>query len=518
MADNNAIASLGLDVTNFNAGIDRVIAKMDEVNKAAKKTTDEVSAFSSILQKIGGFLSIGAITGFTKSVIEMGGALNDQATALNMNVEAIQELNFAFSQSGADASDVSAALTKLNQSIEDAREGNEKTIESFEKLGISWRDINKLSPEEILLKIADGSKNATDEVAALDAIVNLLGKSGKKMAAGLKEGSDGIRELRNEASKLTKDQIATLDELGDKWDKLINKVKVYGAQFLLSFGKGQPSMDMTAEVRAAAEKAGLVAPKRDLAALFATQPIPGHEAAAEDVPEDPRERAEWMKKEEAANDRAWKKRDEAIKAEEKAKKEAADEEKEDNEFLLKQLQDQTAEAAKRNEENKRINQNLREAMEIEEVRKRQGNEAAEQKRKELELERKIKEAIRDKNLEGEALLRKQLQQSQSDFDRNRANQSPAEHRSEVRAQRQQEREDRNGDRRLKDLDDRIARGARGSENSRIEQRRRELEERNKRAQGIEDARRGNIPKDEKGYGQTDREYLKQIADALKVKE
>jgi hypothetical protein len=209
-------------------------------------------------------------------------------------------------------------------------------------------------------------------------------------------------------------------------------------------------------------------------------------------------------------DEAGKKEDKKYEEEQKA---AREEEAEDNQHLYELEQQRTAEAAKRRVHNENINKDLRDEVEIEEVRRRQGDLAAERRKSDLDFQRKINEAIRDGNVEGEKLLRQQQGTANRAFDRRSANQTPAEHRAEVAAVRRNERQDRNASRRLADLDDRIARGARGSENSRLEQRRRENEARAKRG-ADQEARRGNVPPNETGFGQKDSANIQIIADAL----
>lgn len=228
------LGQLGLDVQDFDRGVDRALAALRKLERKGEDTSKSVGLMATAFSKFAAVLSVGAIANFAKTLVDMGGRLNDQAAAINVNVEAIQELNYAFSQSGAKVEDVSNAFVKLNQSIEMAKDGNAKTIESFHKLGVSFKQVASLSPEQILMEIANGSKNATDKVEALDAIVDLLGKSGKKLAAGLSEGEASIRSLREETTKLTADEVRRLDEIGDAWSRLINDVKTYSAEVVLA--------------------------------------------------------------------------------------------------------------------------------------------------------------------------------------------------------------------------------------------------------------------------------------------
>lgn len=194
MADDTS--SLGVDVRDFVRGINRAVGS---------------------LGNLGAALGIGAITAFIGGIVSSAGALVDQASAINLNVEAIQELNYAFGQSGASADDVTASLFRLSGAIQDASEGGDKVNRAFAELGITTRDLKELSLDKVIEKIADGLRDAEDYGKATDAVLELLGKTGKKLIPSLREGAEGIRELRNEASKLTTEEANKLDRAGDAW-------------------------------------------------------------------------------------------------------------------------------------------------------------------------------------------------------------------------------------------------------------------------------------------------------------
>ena len=82
------------------------------------------------------------------------------------------------------------------------------------------------SPGEILLKIADGLKNTTDQTSAFSAAMSVLGKGQQNMVASLKEGRDAFQAQADAVKKLSAQEIADLDAAGDAWTRFGNKVKV----------------------------------------------------------------------------------------------------------------------------------------------------------------------------------------------------------------------------------------------------------------------------------------------------
>jgi len=205
-------ARLGLDTAAFSAGIP----------KAA-------SSREGFAGKLGISLGVGAVVAFGKSVMGMAGNLQDASDNLNINVESLQELEHAFAQGGVSSEQFEKGLTKLNQSIQSAREGNKAAIATFEKMGVSWDDLHTKSPDEILMLMADAAKNSTDPVGTLTSLTELLGKAGAKMAGGMRQGADELSRLGQEAAKLNEADVKAIADLGDSADTLWKKIQVGGA-------------------------------------------------------------------------------------------------------------------------------------------------------------------------------------------------------------------------------------------------------------------------------------------------
>lgn len=215
------------------------VKAMDNSVRAANKAGTRIEkafSFSGVMAKAGGaltgVLAGGAVLSFTKDVINMGGELQDAADKLNLNTDALQGLGFAFSQSGASQETFEKGMVKLNQTIFEAMNGNDQLLATFGRMGVSFNDLKTKSPDEVLLLIADAAKDAKNPTQALHDIMELLGKSGSKMAAGLKQGSEGIKSLADQASKLTTEEIKALDDAGDQLAKTWLRVKVTMAKAL----------------------------------------------------------------------------------------------------------------------------------------------------------------------------------------------------------------------------------------------------------------------------------------------
>lgn len=209
MAGPSIIARLGLDSEGLRRGLDNA--------------RPHIAAFGGA---IAGAMSIGAVAAFASEMMDLAGNLQDMSDKTGVGVVALQELQFAFGQGGASAEDIDKAITKLAENTTTALGGNEKMIASFGRLGVSADDLVKLEPDEILMEIAKSAADAHDPAKRLSDILDVLGKSGGKMAPGLNAGAEAIRDLRKQALTLTADEVSMMDDASDKIANEIQQSKV----------------------------------------------------------------------------------------------------------------------------------------------------------------------------------------------------------------------------------------------------------------------------------------------------
>lgn len=219
-----------LDDTQFQAGL-------KNMEKGGKRVEGSlVGSFDSMAKGIGASMAaaftVGAVVGAAKSLLDFAGQLQDQAEALGINTEKLQGLQGALSQSGVSAEKFTKGMATLAQNIEQAKNDTGTARDSFEALGITFEDIANDSPDELILKIADGLKNAKDPAAAFAAALDLLGKNNINFVAGLKGGREEVDNLANSIKKLSAEDVATIAKAGDEFEQLGNRIKVEGSEIL----------------------------------------------------------------------------------------------------------------------------------------------------------------------------------------------------------------------------------------------------------------------------------------------
>ena len=239
-----------LDDSQFQAGL-------KNMEKGGKKVEGSlVGSFSSMAKGIGSSMAaaftVEAVVGAAKSLLDFVGQLQDQAEALGVNTEKLQGLQGAMSQSGVSAEKFTKGMATLNQNIQQAKEDTGSARDSFTALGITFADIANDSPDELILKIADGLKNAKDPAAAFAAALDLLGKNNINFVAGLKGGREEVEKLADSIEKISKEDVALLAKAGDSIEQFGTKVKVSSINAALSLSKYKEQIKSIGLIAAAA--------------------------------------------------------------------------------------------------------------------------------------------------------------------------------------------------------------------------------------------------------------------------
>lgn len=219
-----------LDDTQFQAGL-------KNMEKGGKRVEGSlVGSFDSMAKGIGASMAaaftVGAVVNAGKSVIDFAGQLQDQAEALGINTEVLQGFQGAMANSGVSAEKFTKGMATLISSIQQAKDGSGTARDSFEALGIEFDSIANDSPDEILLKIADGLKNAKDPAAAYAAALDIVGKNQINFVSALKGGREEFSETASTIKTASAEQVAAIARIGDAWDKAVTAAKTYGIEVL----------------------------------------------------------------------------------------------------------------------------------------------------------------------------------------------------------------------------------------------------------------------------------------------
>jgi hypothetical protein len=242
--DATATAKLALDASGLDRGLQSATASLDRFAKQTGSVLAGAFAFDKI------------ISGFS-SAIEKGDQFQDLANRFGITAESLQEIGNAASLSGGSVEDVAGAMNKLARNAGEAIGGNTKLEATFARIGVSFQDLQTLSPQDLFYKlsqaISSGAIPANEQLAVAS---DLAGKSVGSLMETLRMGPDAIQGLGQSMGVMSNETVSSLSELSDQIKTFqTNMTMAFGtvASLLNPFIKGlQAALEVTVMLGAAA--------------------------------------------------------------------------------------------------------------------------------------------------------------------------------------------------------------------------------------------------------------------------
>ncbi len=228
MTRHEAIVSLGLDVTSLKRGI-------------ATFGSDFRHSLNHLAKEWGGAFAVGGVIAGIEKILDKFDQLKDKADSLDVGTDFLQGMQHISSRDAVGGVEsFNRAIAELSVRLGAAKDGSKEAIDKFEKLGISMSQIAGSSAEEMFYLIADSISRIPDPAMRTAAAFDILGKSGKGMAGIMSQGSDALRKMVDETSKLDSDSVKALAEAKDRLEDLGNTATVVGGKIVSLFAHEIP--------------------------------------------------------------------------------------------------------------------------------------------------------------------------------------------------------------------------------------------------------------------------------------
>lgn len=223
--------TLELDTKPFIDGLKKAESASNNFSQSVNNNNNKANQSFSLLQgSLAGFvklLGVGALIAFSKNVIGMGDAIGDLSDATGFGIEGIVGLQNALAISGGTAESAGNLLVKFSQTLDDVAQGSDKALSQFERIGLSLKDIQGSTPEQVFQKVAEqlAKMPASAEKTAIQ--VDLLGKAAKGIAIN-EQFVENLRKSKERAEQFA-GAIATA---GKFTDAVSNSAQELGLRFL----------------------------------------------------------------------------------------------------------------------------------------------------------------------------------------------------------------------------------------------------------------------------------------------
>lgn len=225
---------LGLVTVDWDKATSKAKTQAKELQRSFQDLTGNFKTLADQFKNIGGTLGLG-IAGFgalAAATVSMADDVKDLASAYDLTIGKVLQFKDALAISGGKAENASKILGTLFDKVESAKDGNEAVIKQFQDLGISFDDLNKLQPDQMLTKVFDGLSDIGSTYERIAKVKDMLGKGG--LGLSLQEMKDALNQS-TDATKGQEESIKRLAQFSDNLKQTMTNLKLAFADILSVF-------------------------------------------------------------------------------------------------------------------------------------------------------------------------------------------------------------------------------------------------------------------------------------------
>jgi len=196
----------------------------------------KLKAFGASVRNMGlkmaglGAVVLGPMLAAAKAFSSMGDQVAKMAKRTGLSVETLSELRFVASQTGTEFESLENGFRRMQRSIYDAGRGLSTAKDALADLGLTYKDLEGLSPEEQFKKLADSLGQISDPTKKAAIAMTLFGRTGTNLLPMFAQGSKGIEALQQKARALgltmSGEDAKAAEDFTDAMDALWKVVKM----------------------------------------------------------------------------------------------------------------------------------------------------------------------------------------------------------------------------------------------------------------------------------------------------
>lgn len=201
-----------------------------KLRKTLAGVKDKLKTFAKGVAVVGAAAGAAVVAGLaagTAAVFKFaaaGDAIDKMSGRTGVAADALSQLGFAAEQSGSDIGAVETGIRNMSRQMLQAERGSAEITKTLTDLGISFTDLQGLSPDKQMEVFADAISRVEDPGKKAAFAMQVFGKSGTQLLPLLNGGAKGIRELRAEADSLGltigQEQAASAAAFTDAWNRI----------------------------------------------------------------------------------------------------------------------------------------------------------------------------------------------------------------------------------------------------------------------------------------------------------
>ena len=187
---------------------------------------NEVDTLKGKLVALGGLLGITAFANMVKGAIDAQAKIKDLAIEAGMTAEQLSRFEEVGRMSGDGLEGIASAVGKMSRALVQAKDPTSAAAQALKAINLTWKDLQGLSPDEQLIKIAKAQAQFAGGTEKNAAMMEIFGKSGNKFQVTLAE----IAEAQKLAASTSNGQADAADAFNDSLAQLGLRFAKFGRQ------------------------------------------------------------------------------------------------------------------------------------------------------------------------------------------------------------------------------------------------------------------------------------------------
>jgi hypothetical protein len=205
MADKTRVIRLVADASQFKKELGELVTATKKVAEASEKTAKSMGKIEGLGKNIGTAIkamasaaaALGALKAIGQAAEDMDNLYKASQRA-GIGIEGLTSLGYAAEMAGSSIAGLQLGIKHLNRTLVDVDTATSKSAKALRALGVTGAD----SAEEAFKKIADQFARMPDGANKSALAMAALGKSGTELIPTLNGGSEGLKEMADQAERL----------------------------------------------------------------------------------------------------------------------------------------------------------------------------------------------------------------------------------------------------------------------------------------------------------------------------
>jgi lambda family phage tail tape measure protein len=230
----NISVKLGLVTLEFDKKVEGAKKQAKELQAALDTLGGGIKTLNGYWKQLGGSLSVGSI-GFAallQQTIAFTDEISDLAKGFDITIGQTLAFRSALQGAGVDAAGASKMMSTLFGKISDGQKGNDVVVAQFEKLGISFQELQKMTPYEAINRVAQGFSNVSNSFEKVKLIKEFFGKAG--IGVDIQQISDALAQGTGSFDKYA-ESIKRVGVIEDNMKRSLDNLKIAFADMIAPF-------------------------------------------------------------------------------------------------------------------------------------------------------------------------------------------------------------------------------------------------------------------------------------------